>query len=108
MFSSLFILSYGKYKPLRAPAKCCHCSERSIKSAYHIFCAACVQKLEVCAKCGQKEEIVLPSSENKEEEAKLQGQIEREAKLLPERKRRTFLRKLHEQESAGTTSASWA
>ena len=53
---------------------------------------------KVCAKCGKSEEIVNDPVPTHEEEMRLQQQMDRDLKLLPERKRRTFLRKLERNE----------
>jgi len=94
-------IDYGKYKPLKAPGKCVACSQRKVKSAYHTFCKDCAEERGVCAKCGQRldegEAVAAPISA--QEEARLEAELTRLAKRLPERKRRTFYRKLEEREN---------
>ncbi len=98
--TSILINRYGKYKPLTQPAKCTRCSEKRIKSAYHVLCTPCVEELGgVCAKCrGTEEDIVNQPQPTKAEEARLHEELLKEVKRLPERKRRTFLRYLAKQE----------
>ncbi|RZF43655.1 hypothetical protein LSTR_LSTR009252 [Laodelphax striatellus] len=45
-------IKYKKYKPLKNPAVCCKCSNKSVKHAYHTMCDSCSRKLSVCPKCG--------------------------------------------------------
>ena len=42
---------YGKYKPLKQPAKCTGCQQRSVMLAYHQLCPACTAARKVCPKC---------------------------------------------------------
>ena len=94
-------LRYGKYKPLSQPAKCKRCSEKRIKSAYHQFCAECVKETGGCAKCGQTEmSLVNPPQPTPAESAQMESELQKELKLLPERKRRTFMRYLQQQEKS--------
>jgi len=98
-------IRYGKYKPLTKPAKCTRCSERRIKSAYHILCISCVELTGNCAKCGQKEELVNQPEPTKVEADRLAAEIQKETKALPERKRRSFLRYLRQQEKKANNPA---
>lgn len=91
-------IKYGKYKPISQPAKCTKCSEKRIKSAYHILCLPCVRETGSCAKCGQKEDIVNEPAPSKAESDRIAAELQQEVKALPERKRRTFLRYLRIQE----------
>ena len=101
LFVPIFFHSrYGKYKPLSQPAKCVRCSGKKIKYAYHILCADCVSETGHCAKCNKIEEVVNPPEASVSEAAKLEAEFQRELKLLPERKRRTFLRYLRNQEKS--------
>jgi len=43
--------SYGKYKPLKQPAKCCGCGKRAVDLPYCQLCEACAIEREVCPKC---------------------------------------------------------
>jgi len=92
-------IKYGKYKPLSQPTKCTKCSEKRIKSAYHILCKLCVKETGFCAKCGQKEDLVNEAGPSKSESDKIAAELQKEVKGLPERKRRTFLRYLRQQEN---------
>ena len=83
------------------PAKCKRCSEKRIKSAYHQFCAECVKETGGCAKCGQTEmSLVNPPQPTPAESAQMESELQKELKLLPERKRRTFMRYLQQQEKS--------
>ncbi|XP_050045054.1 uncharacterized protein C9orf85 homolog [Dermacentor andersoni] len=48
-------IKYKKYKPLTVPKKCVKCEAKTVKSAYHIACSACAERLKICAKCGAHE-----------------------------------------------------
>ena len=97
-------IKYGKYKPLTQPAKCTRCLEKRIKSAYHILCQPCVEETKNCAKCGQKEDIVNEPGPSKAESDRIKAELQKEVKALPERKRRTFLRYLSQQEKKANSS----
>lgn len=43
--------SYGKYKPLKQPAKCCGCGKRAVDLPYCQLCEACAIDRQVCPKC---------------------------------------------------------
>lgn len=88
-------IKYKKYKPLKAPAKCTKCEQKTVKHSYHIMCLPCAKQQEVCPKCGIKSEIVEGKS-SKEEQIKLDAELQALLKTLPERKRRTFLRYIHQ------------
>ncbi|XP_077556921.1 uncharacterized protein C9orf85 homolog [Haemaphysalis longicornis] len=45
-------IKYKKYKPLTVPKKCVKCEGKTVKSAYHIMCSGCAERLKLCAKCG--------------------------------------------------------
>ncbi len=102
LFFSFFLspsVSYGKYKPLKAPAKCSRCREKRVKSAYHTLCDVCVGELSACAKCGRREaEVVNQPAPTRTEEARVEAELQKLLKLLPERRRRTVVRKLQEEE----------
>ena len=53
-----------------------------------------------CAKCGKKEELVNQPAPTKVEADRLAAEIQKETKALPERKRRSFLRYLRQQEKS--------
>lgn len=84
-------IKYKKYKPLKAPAKCTKCEQKTVKHAYHIMCLPCAKNHQVCPKCGEKREII-EAKPNKEESIKLDAELQTLLKKLPERKRRTFIR----------------
>ncbi|KAJ2550493.1 hypothetical protein EV175_004046 [Coemansia sp. RSA 1933] len=100
---------FRKYKPLTAPKKCVACDQRKVKKAYHVLCDDCAEAKGVCAKCMESSEVVDTSNKktseliNKEEQ-----ELENKLADMPERQRRTFLRKLErgEIEAADIAAAS--
>ena len=56
---------YGKYKPLKTPAKCTGCHQRIIMLAYHQLCETCLSTRQACPKC-------LVAMETPEETAELE------------------------------------
>jgi len=92
-------ITYGKYKPLKQPAKCINCSAKKVRFAYQVLCQDCVDSTGHCAKCNKKEEIVNTPQPRGAEAQLLEAEFELELKSLPERKRRTFLRYLKAQET---------
>jgi hypothetical protein len=80
---------YGKYKPLRAPAKCTHCNQRVITHAYHMLCLGCANSKNVCAKCGEDR----PLHDEDPFEGKPKPPSPDELALMNERQRRTAIRK---------------
>ena len=80
---------YGKYKPLRAPAKCTHCNQRVITHAYHMLCLGCANFKNVCAKCGEDR----PLHEEDPFDGKPKPPSPDELALMNERQRRTAIRK---------------
>ena len=96
----LYFYRYGKYKPLTQPTKCTKCFEKRVKSAYQILCIPCVKETGFCAKCGQLEDLVNEPAPSKSESDKIAAELQKEVKALPERKRRTFLRYLRQQENS--------
>eukprot|EP01135_Chromosphaera_perkinsii_P001521 Nk52_evm1s206 gene=Nk52_evmTU1s206 len=81
---------YRKYKPLVQPKKCTKCSQKAIKTAYHIMCIPCARDLKVCAKCGEAKETIVPEKEMTHEEEQA---ILNELKFMTERERRAWWRK---------------
>lgn len=45
---------YRKYKPLRQPATCNDCHQKTVTAAYHRICAPCAKQRGVCAFCCTK------------------------------------------------------
>ena len=43
--------NYGKYKPLRQPAKCVDCQQRRVDLPYRQLCHSCAISRRCCAKC---------------------------------------------------------
>lgn len=56
-------IKYKKYKPLKAPAKCTKCDQKSVKRAYRIICECCSKQDKVCPKCKEKYEVVRREAE---------------------------------------------
>merc|ERR1711991_917792 len=79
---------YRKYKPLKTPASCRECKQKTVVHAYHNLCEPCQEKLEVCAKCCEQEEIINVAEVDRTVE------IEAKMKTFKERTKRTILRKL--------------
>ena len=78
---------YGKYKPLRQPAKCVRCSKKAVELNYHIICQACARARNVCAKC----EVELPPPENNDDDFAMPSA--EELAQMNERQRRNIQRK---------------
>ena len=83
---------YRKYKPLKVPATCRDCKQKTVLAAYHNLCKPCADARGVCAKCCGEEEIVNPELPDRTVE------IEAKMKTFKERTRRTILRKLEKGE----------
>ncbi|KAI3647106.1 hypothetical protein MP228_007327 [Amoeboaphelidium protococcarum] len=98
--------TYRKYKPLTQAKKCPDCDEKSVKEAYHVLCQACAQKKDVCAKCLQSKEIVedLSQIDTDKEVEKLKELCL--SSNLPERKKRTYLRRLERDGLEGVAGLS--
>ncbi|XP_043487251.1 uncharacterized protein C9orf85 homolog isoform X2 [Polistes fuscatus] len=84
-------IKYKKYKPLKAPAKCTKCEEKTVKHAYHTMCLPCSKEHKVCPKCCVEREII-EAKLSKEEIMKMDAELPIFLKQLPERKRRTMIR----------------
>ncbi|XP_031834095.1 uncharacterized protein C9orf85 homolog [Nomia melanderi] len=84
-------IKYKKYKPLRTPAKCIKCDQKSVKHSYHNICTPCAKQNKVCSKCGSGSNI-FEEKPSREESIKLDAELQNLLKELPERKRRTFIR----------------
>lgn len=92
--------NYRKYKPLTVPKKCVKCEQKKITDAYHIICNDCAHTAGVCAKCT---EVAIDYAEQEHQQQNSGSALEQkivalEKKLkqtkMPERKRRSCLRKL--------------
>ncbi|KAF5748916.1 hypothetical protein HS088_TW04G00877 [Tripterygium wilfordii] len=95
---------YGKYKPLKEPAKCQRCSKRNVRQAYHNMCTGCAKEQKVCAKCcSSVDRIVGRDSEELEEEQKM---LEEAIKNARERDRRTLLRTMNNRNSKSSSKSS--
>ena len=83
---------YGKYKPLKQPAKCVGCGERAVTDAYHTLCRQCAFGQGVCAKC----QSAAPLHQKQADEAHPRERLPDASELaeMSERERRTALRKV--------------
>ena len=79
---------YGKYKPLKQPAKCVRCSKKAVELAYHMICPACSISRHVCAKC---EADLPPPGEDDDDDTKMPDASELAG--MTERQRRNLVRK---------------
>jgi hypothetical protein len=70
-----------------------NCQQKAIKAAYHTLCDTCATKESVCAKCREPNAIVSTGKE-KMNRQEMERTLERLLKDVPERRRRTILRKL--------------
>lgn len=84
-------IKYKKYKPLKSPASCTKCNQKTVKRAYHTICGPCAKSANVCPKCGVVGEVMEPRP-TEDDQIKLDSEMQTLLKKLPERKRRTFLR----------------
>jgi len=86
---------YRKYVPLKAPAVCNACHEKTVKRAYHTLCNACAGARGACAKCVQP----LPAEDAGEPAAvpKPKPPSEEELAMMRERERRTAIRQYQRQ-----------
>ncbi|XVF20836.1 hypothetical protein REPUB_Repub12eG0037300 [Reevesia pubescens] len=95
---------YGKYKPLKEPAKCQVCSKRNVRQAYHNLCSGCAKEQKVCAKCRcHVDQIVGRDSAEVEEEQKM---LEEAIKNARERDRRTLLRVMDKSRSKSSSKTT--
>ncbi|KAL1420963.1 hypothetical protein MTO96_004330 [Rhipicephalus appendiculatus] len=69
-------IKYKKYKPLTVPRKCVKCEGKTVKSAYHIACSACAERLKICAKCGAPEGSESSSQMTEDDENKAEADEE--------------------------------
>ena len=84
--------SGGKYRPMKQPAKCAACGQKTVFQAYCTYCQACANCKRVCMRCGDKRAVPKARAEQDNMVAMLQAQLE--AGGHSERERRTLLRKI--------------
>jgi hypothetical protein len=82
----------GKYRPMKQPAKCAACGQKTVHQAYATFCQPCAQSKCVCMRCGGKRAAPKPRSAQDNLVQELQAQLD--AGGHNERQRRTLLRKI--------------
>ena len=85
---------YGKYKPLKQPAKCLGCNQKAVHQAYHQLCPPCAGSRRVCAKCMRAPPAPPTAEELEAKEAQAHASLESRLGALPERQRRTAQRQL--------------
>jgi len=85
---------YGKYKPLKQPAKCLGCNQKAVHQAYHQLCPPCAGSRRVCAKCMRAPPAPPTAEELEAQEAQAHASLESRLGALPERQRRTAQRQL--------------
>lgn len=95
--------SYGKYKPLKQPAKCTGCGQKSVEHAYHTLCQVCSAARKVCAKCQE----LAPMPQATSDDA-VRTPTAEELAGLSERQRRTALRKVEKAKQARKQAAKEA
>ena len=83
---------YGKYRPLKQPAKCVGCGERNVSDAYHALCRPCAVSRGVCAKC----QTAAPLHQKQADGVHPRERLPDASELaeMSERERRTALRKV--------------
>lgn len=84
----------GKYKPLTVPKRCISCSEKTVKGAYHVLCQPCTVLKKCCAKCQLVVEAVETEGSNNDVK-------KFDTNGMSERIRRTFMRKLENEDFEG-------
>ena len=93
--------SYGKYKPLKVPAKCTGCRLPTVQLAYHMLCQGCAGARDVCAKCG----VESPMQEKDPNEDVVAMPTTEELATMTERQRRSALRKVEKAKEAKKAAA---
>ncbi|CAN0006873.1 unnamed protein product, partial [Phaeothamnion confervicola] len=59
---------YRKYKPLKNPASCNECRQKTVRAAYHTKCGPCAKAKRVCPGCGERPEAAPTGAAATEEE----------------------------------------
>ncbi|CAG8440335.1 6271_t:CDS:2 [Acaulospora colombiana] len=95
---------FKKYKPLTTPKRCVGCEEKTVKEAYHILCNKCTSEKGVCAKCQEVAQITPSGTKSDKELLQEQQELERILSTLPERRRRSYLRRLERGEAPPLSS----
>jgi hypothetical protein len=96
----------GKYRPLRTPAKCAGCSQKTIFSAYNTYCNQCANSKRICCRCGDKRGEYQGSKEADDELRRLTALLDQGD--LNERQRRSTTRKLEKAKEARRDAAKSA
>lgn len=89
-------LKFGKYKPLKNPAKCQKCNRKRVLKPYRSICKTCCDNIKCCAKCGEVKEIHPEAQDVKTEFAKMKNkqEFEKLVGMMQERSRRKINRLL--------------
>jgi len=86
-------ITFRKYKPLTTPSKCNTCSLKTIYKAYRTMCDGCAVPGKLCSKCGDKvNEYVKQKKKN------IKDRILDLIEALPERYKKTAMRKYNDGE----------
>ena len=93
----------GKYRPMKQPAKCAGCGQKSVFQAYCTYCSACANTRRVCMRCGDVRQEARPRSDHDTEVAQLQAKLDQGG--LREREVRSTLRKLEAAQQAARAHA---
>ena len=89
---------YGKYKPLKQPAKCVGCGRRNVEHSYHTLCKSCARDRNACAKCA----IQAPKPPERASDSEALERLPSADELaeMNERQRRSALRKVEKAKAA--------
>lgn len=93
-------LEYGKYKPLKQPARCNQCRMKRCVKPYRNICNSCADTLKACSKCQKVSPYHEICDEYEGETAKMKKQrdIDNMMKMMLERSRRTVKRLMTKEE----------
>ncbi|CAM9197030.1 unnamed protein product, partial [Choristocarpus tenellus] len=69
---------YRKYRPLRQPATCNDCHQKTVTAAYHKICATCARTRRVCPWCCTKGQRRPPKQSDDTENVAAVGGEEKE------------------------------
>lgn len=58
---------YDKYKPLKNPATCQNCKQKTVTKAYRTLCDRCAQSKKQCPSCCEELELIARLEESAEE-----------------------------------------
>ncbi len=93
-------LDYGKYRALKTPAVCNHCSKKNVLKPYRNLCIYCADELKACSKCQfigeytDKCDIKISDAQS----TRIQKEMDDHVKMMQERSRRRVQRELEKGE----------